>query len=350
MKLRAARKQRKAAQAAAASSTPGTPIDGAAPVDGAAPAGLVAPEVKMSKKAREAMEKSAMKDISEELQTKSANLTANMQLGGRKYNWMTGGSSTPARQVPGRTSTPLSAAKVVNKAPGAADVLAGVKDVKYGQWREDGIGGRGVHLRDWIGVLEMDGRQKRTLGWAYSRQGTERTDGVTSTIMTAEAASQQPSSIHTQVPGTAQAFAQQSNVGFTSQPQTPISATANFSQPWTASRPTTSFTPAQSNGVTNHTAYPSNITAQQRPTHIQMPSPLTTSQMLGQGQSHMQSQATGQVGAQGQTQQYQTPQNASQIQASGPDQAQRQQSVPAQQMAQAQTQPPTATPGGVTVS
>jgi len=242
MQIRADRKAKKAAQAAAALSTPGSaPADGAAPVEGAAPVGMLgekAPEIKMSKKAREAMEKSARADMSEEIQTRSANQTASMQLGGRQYSWMSKGKGVgaPARAVPGRVGTPGNATTA--KIAGPLDPLAAIKDRKYGHWREDGIGGRGVQLRDWIGVLEQDGREKKTLIRAYTRQGAENVDGTTSTIMTAEAATQAPNNLYTQTPTQSQAMSQEQNNIYGSRPGTangtPVSATANFSTPWTA--------------------------------------------------------------------------------------------------------------------
>lgn len=229
-------------------------------MEASAPVGMLgekAPEVKMSKKAREAMEKSARADMSEEIQTRSANQTASMQLGGRQYSWMSKGSGggAPARAVPGRVGTPASA--TATRTVGPIDPLAAIKDRKYGQWREDGIGGRGVQLRDWIGVLEQDGREKKTLTRAYTRQGSEGVDGITSTIMTAEAAAQAPNNIYTQTPTQNQAMSQDQNNTYGSRPGTAngtaVSATANFSTPW-APRPTNSAyasSPHPTPGVVN---------------------------------------------------------------------------------------------------
>lgn len=40
---------------------------------------------------------------------------------------------------------------------------------KLGLWREDGVNGRGVQIRDWITVLERDGVEKKTLAKCYAR-------------------------------------------------------------------------------------------------------------------------------------------------------------------------------------
>jgi len=262
LKLRNARKLKKESQAATSSVAPGTPVEGSGPIDGAAPSGPMgekAPEVKMSKKQREALEKSARADMSEEIQTRSANATATMQLGGGKqYAWMKGGASTPAgRQVPGFRGAPKSVT-VAKQAPGPLDEFGGVRDRKFGQWREDGVGGRGVQLRDWIGVLEMDGREKRTLGWAYARQGTENVDGVVSTILTAEAAS---SNMQADLAGVAQTFSPQTANGYIAGPQ---QAGANFSP-----RPTTQ------GSVSGYSAPQSGQTSQVSSPYVQnLPNPL----------------------------------------------------------------------------
>lgn len=290
MKIRADRKAKKAAQAAAALSTAGSaPADGAAPVEGAAPVGGMlgekAPEVKMSKKAREAMEKSARADMSEEIQTRSANQTASMQLGGRQYSWMKGKVATPARAVPGRVGTPGNATTA--KVAGPVDPLAAIKDRKYGQWREDGIGGRGVQLRDWIGVLEQDGREKKTLIRAYTRQGTENVDGTTSTIMTAEAATQAPNNLYTQTPTQNQAMNQEQNNIYGSRPGTangtPVSATANFSTPWTANT-----APRPINGYASSPHPTPGLVNSAQNMSLQLPGQQRQGQIGGQGQGQIQ--------------------------------------------------------------
>lgn len=169
IKKRAARKARKAASANASG-------------DATLTSGLLgekAPEVKMTKKERE---KLAKQDVSEEVATRNANKTAALALGGgaSKYSWMTGGAkSTPAK--PGglgasRSGTP-------GAGGGASAARAGVvgkdglptvgSDRKYGVWKEEGAGGKDVQLRDWVNVLETDGRDRKTLCFAMSKLGKE---------------------------------------------------------------------------------------------------------------------------------------------------------------------------------
>jgi len=135
-----------------------------------------APEVKMTKKERERLAKA--NGVSEEQQTRNANNTANLQLGGKSYNWMNKKAAPP---TPAATSARLAAAatgvdgggKSAMKAGGGASSLAGT-DAIVGQWREDSVGGKGVQMRDWVSVLEADGREKRTLCFAMARLGRER--------------------------------------------------------------------------------------------------------------------------------------------------------------------------------
>lgn len=39
----------------------------------------------------------------------------------------------------------------------------------WGDWREDGVEGRGIQIRDWVHVLERDGREKVALQRALNR-------------------------------------------------------------------------------------------------------------------------------------------------------------------------------------
>ncbi|RAL67609.1 hypothetical protein DID88_008362 [Monilinia fructigena] len=66
----------------------------------------------------------------------------------KQYSWMTAGSGSG-------TST-----------PGKIMAQDGVR--RLGTWREDGVKGRKIQLRDWIMVLEDDGREKRALQKAYA--------------------------------------------------------------------------------------------------------------------------------------------------------------------------------------
>ncbi|KAL1302696.1 hypothetical protein AAFC00_003058 [Neodothiora populina] len=137
----------------------------------------VAPEKPMTKKERERQAKLGQ---TEDVLHKNANVTAAMALGlgkKKKYNWMSGGASA----VP---SNPFKAAKpapspMANGTPsgkspaGSAepkiDKALQVRERKWGGWREDGIEGRGIQIRDWVQVLERDGREKKALQKALLR-------------------------------------------------------------------------------------------------------------------------------------------------------------------------------------
>lgn len=175
LKRRAERKSRRAAATAetvAASLTNGPATEGS---------GLpIADGQKMTKKERE---KLARADLTEEAATRNANTTAAMQIGGRSYSWMSGGSKKkpPPKPLGGGSSGGLDSAKSsagtssagAGKA-GRVDGAAG-EDTKFGVWREDGVGGRGVQMRDWVAALEVDGHEKKTLEAARAKLGREVT-------------------------------------------------------------------------------------------------------------------------------------------------------------------------------
>lgn len=152
---RLAKRQKRAAVASATAtpSVPGTPSD------------LVIPE-KLTKKEQDRIKKL---DQSTEHLHRQANQTASMALGGKKkYSWMTGGPSKPA--VPARINTSVGGAGSshgnASGAGGAApamDRLLVARDRKFGEFREDGSKGRGIQLRDLVHVLEVDGKERKTL-------------------------------------------------------------------------------------------------------------------------------------------------------------------------------------------
>lgn len=162
LKKRTARRAAKAEKAAAAAtgSSTQTPADSGTPAPEA-----IAPAVpKMTKKERDLAAKKE-KDISAEAQTQTANITAAMQLGGKQYSWMTGGKAA-ARPAPKPSMRPGAGAADAHK---KKEGLAAIGDRKFGTWREDGKEGKGLQLRDWIAVLDMDGRERKTLAWAHVR-------------------------------------------------------------------------------------------------------------------------------------------------------------------------------------
>lgn len=192
------KRQERAQRATSASLPPTAPGDPDTPMANAMPGGTstpgtpsgeasqIAPEKPMTKKERERQAKMGQ---TEEVLHKNANVTAAMQLGlgkKKKYSWMTGGAAAqptnpfarPAPKIePVAAASPvadgsagdangISAAsangKVAKPAP-AVERGMQAKERKWGSWREDGVEGRGIQIRDWALVLERDGREKRAL-------------------------------------------------------------------------------------------------------------------------------------------------------------------------------------------
>lgn len=178
-RIRKREARRKAAEAAAENDD-GTGAGTADSAAGAAtPAANDTPQQpKMTKKEQLKQQKEA-KNASESQSSATTNQTAAMMaLGkkGKKYSWMTGGqASMPTNrwQKPGGpggsgggsgsgsggASTPVKkeGARTPTTGSAAEDQDAGM--VKWGEWKED----KGVQLRDWVLVLERDGREKKAL-------------------------------------------------------------------------------------------------------------------------------------------------------------------------------------------
>jgi hypothetical protein len=151
--------------ASPATATPGGP---------ATPGADVA-AIKITKKQAAKESKQA---ITEDVQRKQANSTAAMALGGgKKYAWMTAAQPKPAAGLQagvglGRGGPPVSSRSGA-AAPAQPQEDAGLRSKEYykklGLWREDGVSGQGVQIRDWITVLERDGVEKKTLAKCYAR-------------------------------------------------------------------------------------------------------------------------------------------------------------------------------------
>ena len=153
-------------------SATGTPSAAATPMPEAA--AQVAPEKPLTKKERERQAKLGQ---TEEVLHKNANTTAAMALGlgkkgKKKYSWMNGGApaapSNPYKQASKSVVSPVTNGSSAGKSPAAGsdpgvDKALQVRDRKWGGWREDGIEGRGIQIRDWVQVLERDGREKKAL-------------------------------------------------------------------------------------------------------------------------------------------------------------------------------------------
>lgn len=154
-----------------AASGPATPSAAATP--GSADAsGQAAPEKPMTKKERERQAKMGQ---TEEVLHKNSNTTAALQLGmgkKKKYSWLTGGAPqtpiNPYKQTSKSTSANTAAngtsgGKGSSSSGGGTDKALQARERKWGSWREDGIEGRGIQIRDWVVVLERDGKEKKAL-------------------------------------------------------------------------------------------------------------------------------------------------------------------------------------------
>lgn len=88
---------------------------------------------------------------------------------GKTYDWMNvgrgggSGTSTPKATSGGSKGSGGSAA---SPAPGNMALTTEGRN-RLGTWREDKEKGKNIQLRDWISVLERDGRESRSLQLAY---------------------------------------------------------------------------------------------------------------------------------------------------------------------------------------
>ena len=183
-----------------------TPADAAAPTTntttatGETSSDATAP--KLTKKEALKQQKAQNSSTEAQLQQTTNQTAAMMALGrkGRRYDWMTGGAasmptnrfakSTPpgtnpansaagsgaVTPVKGEGATPpgvgTAMARVGSAGGGSGGGAAGEgKVAEWGDWREDGVGGEGIQIRDWVLVLERDGREKGALERAVGRMG-----------------------------------------------------------------------------------------------------------------------------------------------------------------------------------
>lgn len=137
---------------------------------------------KMTKKEQQKAQKESKATDAALHQT--TNQTAAMMTGvgkKKKYSWMTGGSAAmPTNRFakPGPSATASGTATPTKREPESGAAPTGVpvaiatqetKAPEWGDWREDGPGGKGVQIRDWVMVLERDGREKKALEKAYGQ-------------------------------------------------------------------------------------------------------------------------------------------------------------------------------------
>lgn len=142
--------------------------------------GSIAPESIEKAPTKKELKKKAEAKTSEAASHAAANVTTAQFLGGggnifgkkgkKTYSWMTGGgggsgsgTSTPSRlMTQGLQGTPANA---VSTGP---ERLTSDGARRLGTWREDKEKGRGIQIRDWVTVLEGDGREKKALQLAYT--------------------------------------------------------------------------------------------------------------------------------------------------------------------------------------
>lgn len=137
----------------AGSAAPGTP-------------GGMAPEPEKAPTKKEQKKIAAQKhDASAE----SVNKTTMKFLGGgkKKYSWMSMGANTPA--TPNRPTGAAPGTPVPTTAAKAPENKSLTQEGRYklGSWREYSEKGKNIQLRDWVTVLERDGREKLALQKAY---------------------------------------------------------------------------------------------------------------------------------------------------------------------------------------
>ncbi|CZT40736.1 related to tpa inducible protein [Rhynchosporium secalis] len=136
--------------------------------------GSVAPDSMEKAPTKKEQKKNAAAKVNEAANHAAANTTTAQFLFGKKqkkYSWLTGGgasggggsgASTPGRINTQGLGTPGSGP--VNAPP---EKLTAEGARRLGKWREDKERGVGIQIRDWITVLESDGREKKALQKVY---------------------------------------------------------------------------------------------------------------------------------------------------------------------------------------
>ena len=142
--------------------------------------GAVAPEPEKQLTKKELKKNQALK-AAEANNHANQNLTSSMFAGlggksslfgkkkaGKTYDWMNVGRSGSGTSTPTKTSGgpkgSLPGASTPNPGPQA---LTTEGRNRLGTWREDKEKGRNIQLRDWVNVLERDGRELKALQDAY---------------------------------------------------------------------------------------------------------------------------------------------------------------------------------------
>lgn len=196
------RAQKREARRKAAEATTSTaddteiPLDSATPIDpsGSAP-GTPAEQSavpsqqppKLSKKELARQQKERTSFTEAQAATTTNQTAAMMAMGrkGNKYSWMSGGAASMPTNRFAKPAAPTSAAASGTVTPvkrdGARTPVGGIKKnglidrqaagMQWGEWRETGEGGQGIQVRDWVLVLERDGREKDALEQVKLKMG-----------------------------------------------------------------------------------------------------------------------------------------------------------------------------------
>ncbi|KAI9721214.1 MAG: hypothetical protein M1812_002375 [Candelaria pacifica] len=135
-----------------------------------------APEVEGKKMTKKEMAKHSTKE-NEAYAHSEANRTANRMLGGggffgkKKggYSWMKDGAKS-GTSTPSRLDTAVGGPSATN-GPGTGSAGSAIVGTgrRFGEWSEARERGAGVQMRDWVSMLEADGKEKKSLTRAYSR-------------------------------------------------------------------------------------------------------------------------------------------------------------------------------------
>lgn len=172
-RIRKREARRKAAEAAAANEDGAAAEAEIAAATSSTPAGPEQP--KMTKKEQMKQQKEAKNAVEAQSSTTTNQTAAMMAMGkkGKKYSWMSGGGAPShtnryikpsatggSGSASGGTSTPVKKEGGTPTANGESDD-AGM--AKWGEFKEE----KGVQLRDWVGVLERDGRERKALQKAW---------------------------------------------------------------------------------------------------------------------------------------------------------------------------------------
>ncbi|KXT14040.1 hypothetical protein AC579_10029 [Pseudocercospora musae] len=151
-----------------------TPAATPAEEKSAEPLATAAP-VKVSKKEQSKKAKEAQASTEAQAFNQSNQTAAMMALGGKKnrYSWMSGGAANMPTNRFAKPNSGTATPKAAEPAKAPIDAVKKDDEKKklptWGDWREDDVHGKGIQLRDWILVLERDGREKKALHKAVNK-------------------------------------------------------------------------------------------------------------------------------------------------------------------------------------